>query len=211
MWNAGKKVWMRKSETDFFEFIMFVVRYEYNYERQGWDYQLKDEDGNEHPGLVKETNTKKAWFNVALNMFEAKSTFDMRYKFNTKISNRHFRSWVVICLGWIDMQAPSLINLPLKPCIHPHTYLSNRISGAWLANDKAEGWANNSLKRLFIHHYSMVYRINVWYLTWLVIRNFLVPVGYNTKNSGWAECPTAALQISLLARWRKAILSSLPS
>ena len=60
MWNAGKKVWMRKSETEPFEFIMFVVRYEYNYERQGWDYQLKDEDGNEYPGLVKETNTKKA-------------------------------------------------------------------------------------------------------------------------------------------------------
>lgn len=51
---------MRLSETEPFVFLKWVKDYEYNKERCGWDYQLRDEDGTVHGTWVREDDTKKA-------------------------------------------------------------------------------------------------------------------------------------------------------
>ena len=51
---------MRKSETELFEFNMFVNSWRYNEERGGWDYKLRNEEGQEWENWVKETDTKIA-------------------------------------------------------------------------------------------------------------------------------------------------------
>lgn len=52
---------MRRSSTDPWEFDMIVTSYEYNDERAGWDYSLKEDNaqGLAWPKKVKETNLKK--------------------------------------------------------------------------------------------------------------------------------------------------------
>ena len=59
-WIENDPVWMRKSEAEPFEFKMFVKSWHYNEDRKGWDYRLRDEEGNEYADLVKETDTKAA-------------------------------------------------------------------------------------------------------------------------------------------------------
>lgn len=59
-WNKDRKVWMRKSVSQTFDYIMFVDGWEYNEDRGGWDYWLKDENGIKYGNLVKETDTTRA-------------------------------------------------------------------------------------------------------------------------------------------------------
>jgi hypothetical protein len=51
---------MRKSSTDTFDYIMYVVDSQYDELRGGWDYHVKGEDGIEYDRLVKETDLKMA-------------------------------------------------------------------------------------------------------------------------------------------------------
>lgn len=51
---------MRRSASQTFDYIMFVDDWEYDQERGGWDYWLKDENGIMYDKLVRETDTKKA-------------------------------------------------------------------------------------------------------------------------------------------------------
>ncbi|KAG7008240.1 hypothetical protein G7Y79_00006g018600 [Physcia stellaris] len=59
-WTTDDAVWMRKSAADIFEFKMFVKSWQYNADRPGWDYKLRDEKNVEHEDWVKETDTKEA-------------------------------------------------------------------------------------------------------------------------------------------------------
>ncbi|CAF9915628.1 MAG: hypothetical protein HETSPECPRED_002541 [Heterodermia speciosa] len=59
-WIKDDAVWMRNSETELFEFNMFVDSWRYNEERGGWDYKLRNEAGQEWENWVKETDTKIA-------------------------------------------------------------------------------------------------------------------------------------------------------
>ena len=51
---------MRKSSADTFDYQMFVKSWQYNAERGGWDYKLKDGKDVEYENWVKETDTKRA-------------------------------------------------------------------------------------------------------------------------------------------------------
>lgn len=51
---------MRKSSTDTFDYLMYVVESDYDEVRGGWDYQVKGEDGTIYYQWVKETDLKKA-------------------------------------------------------------------------------------------------------------------------------------------------------
>ena len=51
---------MRKSASEPFDYIMYVDGWDYDQERDGWSYWLKDEHGIKYGNLVKETDTKKA-------------------------------------------------------------------------------------------------------------------------------------------------------
>ena len=51
---------MRKSYTESFDYLMYVVDSEYNDVRGGWDYQVKGEDDTIYHEWVKETDLKKA-------------------------------------------------------------------------------------------------------------------------------------------------------
>ena len=52
---------MRRSSTEPFEFYMLVTDFEYDAERDGWDYWLKEDNTMElsWPKMVKETNLKR--------------------------------------------------------------------------------------------------------------------------------------------------------
>ena len=47
---------MRQSETEDFDWVMYVTSIEWNEERAGWDYRLRSLEGIPYEGLVKETN-----------------------------------------------------------------------------------------------------------------------------------------------------------
>lgn len=51
---------MRRSTAETFDYIMFVDGWQYDEDRCGWDYWLKNEEGIRYGHLVKETDTKKA-------------------------------------------------------------------------------------------------------------------------------------------------------
>ena len=51
---------MRTSETEPFEFKMFVKSWHFNQDRNEWDYRLRNEEGKEYEELVKESDTKMA-------------------------------------------------------------------------------------------------------------------------------------------------------
>lgn len=52
---------MRKSVSQTFEpELFYVAGWEYDTERGGWNYWLKNGDGIRYASLLKETNTKKA-------------------------------------------------------------------------------------------------------------------------------------------------------
>jgi hypothetical protein len=51
---------MRKDSTEVFEYSMIVLSFEYNDERAGWDYKLKEDPSNILYGpVVKESNLKR--------------------------------------------------------------------------------------------------------------------------------------------------------
>ena len=50
---------MRRTSAEMFEFDMTVTGYEYDSEREGWNYWLDDASGVAWPKMVKETNLKK--------------------------------------------------------------------------------------------------------------------------------------------------------
>ncbi|KAL8950187.1 MAG: hypothetical protein Q9222_003765 [Ikaeria aurantiellina] len=58
--EKGKKVLMRKSHSEPYDYIMFVNDWKFNEDRQGWDYELKNEDGIKYGSWVKETDTQRA-------------------------------------------------------------------------------------------------------------------------------------------------------
>lgn len=60
MWDEGDKVYIRESEEHTFDFIKYVVRWEYDDTRGGWDYKVQDEAGREYGPLVKETDMMAA-------------------------------------------------------------------------------------------------------------------------------------------------------
>lgn len=57
---------MRLSETEPYLFLKWVKDYEYNKDRGGWDYQLREEDGTVYGTWVREEDTKKAWLDMSL-------------------------------------------------------------------------------------------------------------------------------------------------
>ena len=58
------KVWMRKSESEPFDYLCVVDEYRYNEDRPGWDYKIKDESGikseDGEAAWIEETNLKEA-------------------------------------------------------------------------------------------------------------------------------------------------------
>lgn len=60
MWAKNRKVWMRVSSTEPFEFLKWVDDYQYDDVRGGWDYLLRDKDGNVYEKWVREEDTTKA-------------------------------------------------------------------------------------------------------------------------------------------------------
>ena len=55
-----RKVYMRRSASQTFDYVMFVDGWEYDEERQGWAYWLRDESGARYGQLVNESDTRKA-------------------------------------------------------------------------------------------------------------------------------------------------------
>ena len=51
---------MRRSESETFKDLCSIKDWKYDAERFGWDYKLRDKDGDEMTGWFKETNLKKA-------------------------------------------------------------------------------------------------------------------------------------------------------
>ena len=59
--HEGTKVLMRRGSTEFFEFHMIITGCEYNEDRDGWDYWLKEDNAMAMlwPKKVKETNLRR--------------------------------------------------------------------------------------------------------------------------------------------------------
>ena len=57
--TKGAKVLMRLSSVEVFEYDMIVTDYEYDEDRAGWDYWLKEENGLSWPKKVKQSNLKR--------------------------------------------------------------------------------------------------------------------------------------------------------
>ena len=57
--TIGAKVLMRLNSTDTWDYSMIVTGAEYNEDRAGWDYSLKETNGLTRPKMVKQSNLKK--------------------------------------------------------------------------------------------------------------------------------------------------------
>lgn len=60
MWDKDEKVLVWDSKKDPSHFLMWVQDYEYSEERDGWEYKLRDKDGNLWEKWVREKDMKVA-------------------------------------------------------------------------------------------------------------------------------------------------------